>query len=1205
MRTKNHIPSALHHTCSAGDCREADQRREAGLSWLWTIFALAILLASPAIALAQAGRNVTLVIHEGEALADNDNNGIADAGGGKHELYFEAEFKFQDDSDPVLIKSEIYDYVSNTTEADNFPDGGVMFTVPDVSDDPIEITIQMWDDDISGDDEFDLVENSEETELRITFDPKTQTITQSNASGFATPVCGQLSTCGIADCPPQDSGDFGRIKISVQTSAAWDADTDDDDLLDSWEACGVDRDGDGTIDLDLPAWGADPFRKDLFLELDWMVDNDSAGTPDHSHEPALPALIQMWSEFAMAPVTNPPNPAAGVPPSKDGIALHIDVGTLYNGYTLDLDGDGSDEYDLSLNKDIDGDGTPEFVALGGGNIDLGTPSNFSNSASLQGPDGVLDIGDLGGGQQLSEDETLTQPEATALTSANFDRAREDIFYYGIMGHRLDEDWPLGRDCSDAAAPTPNSNCCMTSGIALTGEGENFFLVTMADATDSCTNGWTNDLRLNRDGIQPSGPLTGATGLSIQPGPGPQSGTLMHEFGHLLGLGHGSCDSVNNKPHHLSVMNYSFQFGIAFDAGIDNAFDALPSGYDLDMDGQDDVVRYPYSFDAVSDTTEETLNETALDENDGIGTPATISTYQPLTLFGAETSTCNGLPFLGSGTNCRIVATTGGAISWTNAPPISASVSVNINDDELPLPPLGPFPLFSSLDRAPEWPVVPGGFDPDIPNACDAGSDGLDYQEWNETRKRTVRAVSLGQPHARCGYQVEIEFDDLPVGSFNADHYAPRVRWDLPDGAGLAVTSHGDARGLPTDTMPNSLVQNVSVMGAPMSIHLNPAVTSVGLAVGLIEDQPSAGSFSLAAFDEDGDMMGQEVIDVGPTASGIVHFIGLQSALPFEAISEIRLESSFDAPLQIDSLTACSGRAASSGEIDHGDLPDWGDTITQVDIQATALTYVETDLGYGPTVSAQRSELGGGQVIIDGESTALPAQVERKRSDVIELEVPPTLVHEGATHQIAYWEVNGQVIMAPGSTVLRIPVMKLLKIRPLYHGYKESSFDNLCMPQLNLGACRLTPPVAGGKRAGRFAIKCVDSDIPGGLEGNYAEGDEVEISICDADGHCARQALGDAECIASDHRLKCKSPRKQSPVVQVGLTQRKKTRTPDLYKFIGKAKDMDLDELRPAATPWTVGLRIGKRCGYADCPVGSRKSICKKPAPIRIRPLAGR
>jgi len=37
-----------------------------------------------------------------------------------------------------------------------------------------------------------------------------------------------------------------------------------------------------------------------------------------------------------------------------------------------------------------------------------------------------------------------------------------------------------------------------------------------------------------------------------------TGTFMHELGHSLGLGEGGCDDLQNKPNHLSVMNYQYQ-----------------------------------------------------------------------------------------------------------------------------------------------------------------------------------------------------------------------------------------------------------------------------------------------------------------------------------------------------------------------------------------------------------------------------------------------------------------------------------------------------------------------------------------------------------------------------------------------------------------------------------------------------------------------
>ena len=39
----------------------------------------------------------------------------------------------------------------------------------------------------------------------------------------------------------------------------------------------------------------------------------------------------------------------------------------------------------------------------------------------------------------------------------------------------------------------------------------------------------------------------------------QASTLMHEFGHNLGLLHGGNVDVNFKPNHYSIMNYLYQF----------------------------------------------------------------------------------------------------------------------------------------------------------------------------------------------------------------------------------------------------------------------------------------------------------------------------------------------------------------------------------------------------------------------------------------------------------------------------------------------------------------------------------------------------------------------------------------------------------------------------------------------------------------------
>jgi hypothetical protein len=45
-----------------------------------------------------------------------------------------------------------------------------------------------------------------------------------------------------------------------------------------------------------------------------------------------------------------------------------------------------------------------------------------------------------------------------------------------------------------------------------------------------------------------------------------AGTVLHEFGHNLGLSHGGYDHVNHKPNYISIMNYNFQF-VGIDFGV--------------------------------------------------------------------------------------------------------------------------------------------------------------------------------------------------------------------------------------------------------------------------------------------------------------------------------------------------------------------------------------------------------------------------------------------------------------------------------------------------------------------------------------------------------------------------------------------------------------------------------------------------------------
>jgi uncharacterized repeat protein (TIGR01451 family) len=166
---------------------------------------------------------------------------------------------------------------------------------------------------------------------------------------------------------PQNCVTGGRAEVCWRIDTG--QDSDGDGLLDDWETNGVDTDGNGTVDFNLPALGANPMHKDLFVELDWRQ-----GFP-----PKRAEVQKVRDAFARAPVD-----AGGVPnpDGLPGITLHIDTGSL------------------TENGLLVGDN------LGGGNA---LPGNFP-------------VCELDGGQY----------GLYAAKATNFDPRRAMVFRYGVV-----------------------------------------------------------------------------------------------------------------------------------------------------------------------------------------------------------------------------------------------------------------------------------------------------------------------------------------------------------------------------------------------------------------------------------------------------------------------------------------------------------------------------------------------------------------------------------------------------------------------------------------------------------------------------------------------------------------------------------------------------------------------------------------------------
>lgn len=306
------------------------------------------------------------------------------------------------------------------------------------------------------------------------------------------------------NCVTGDGGEAVKVCFDISVDSA-SGDADGDGLLDGWERNGYNDDGNDTIDVDLPRFGARPDHKDLFLELDY-----SAG-----QSPARDDIQAMKDAFADAPFQNIDN--------TRGIRLHVDTGTLVDtgarkgqaaGTCMDgIDNGGRDGRIDAADPDCDN------VNAGRSGEYLETsvedPAPNCTTADTADPDCLVGD-DLGGGNQLPMhlnncglDTVFDNAKRGrgAFPTANFNTNRRLIFRYAIST----------RGDQDTDGNGPDTGC--GSG----GSGE---------------LGGNDFVEYNHDG-----------------------GTLMHELGHNLNLDHGGNEDKNCKPNYVSVMDYDEQFGI--------------------------------------------------------------------------------------------------------------------------------------------------------------------------------------------------------------------------------------------------------------------------------------------------------------------------------------------------------------------------------------------------------------------------------------------------------------------------------------------------------------------------------------------------------------------------------------------------------------------------------------------------------------------
>lgn len=190
---------------------------------------------------------------------------------------------------------------------------------------------------------------------------------------------------------PTAGGEKGRVEFTVTGGFS---DTDGDGLPDPWETDGADVDCDGDVDVDLPAMGADPDHKDLFVEMDWQSAN----------LPSAAFVEQIKQSFANAPVD-----AGGTanPDGQPGINLRVDTGSLTEGGNLvgdDLGGGNAVSSAVEfcdLGSDKDENGSPDYYESKSTNFSSARSRIFRYAVSVRNIGGCAGgWGEVGGNDMI-------------------------------------------------------------------------------------------------------------------------------------------------------------------------------------------------------------------------------------------------------------------------------------------------------------------------------------------------------------------------------------------------------------------------------------------------------------------------------------------------------------------------------------------------------------------------------------------------------------------------------------------------------------------------------------------------------------------------------------------------------------------------------------------------------------------------------------